>query len=168
MLVRVEIALFLVSTKNLGLTQKGGPEGRQFPDGVIILLGHCQGGHHLVPYLLLFFERANKIGRLCRLGWRQHKDSELRGYVLVGKRKLVGDVDNIASYTILHNSMNLLRRGPLGSSVVNEVCFIGEEAKGHACRYFKTMEESINPAFYAWVIIECVAVDVAKFRGIPL
>ena len=30
------------------------------------------------------------------------------------------------------------------------------------------MEESINLAFHAWVIIECIAVKVAEFRGVSL
>lgn len=54
--------------------------------------------------------------------------------------------------------MNVLRRGSSGLSVVKRVCLIGEQAKGHACRDFKTMGEGIYPAFYAWVVIERIAV----------
>ena len=166
--VRVKTALFLVLAKSLGLTQKGGLEGQQSLDRVVILLGRCRDSHHLVPYLLPFFKRTNKIGHLCRLGWWRHKDSGLRGYALVGKRKLVGDVDNVVSYTVPHNSTNVLRRGLSSLSIVKGVRLIGEKAKGHACRHLKTMRESINPVFHAWVVIERIAVKVAKFRGVPL
>ena len=39
--------------------------------------------------------------------------------------------------------------------------------KGHAYWYFETMKEYINPALYARVIIECIAVKAAELRGIP-
>ena len=67
-----------------------------------------------------------------------------------------------------HDSTNILCRGSPGSSVLERVGLIGEEAKGHARRHFKTSGESINPAFHAWVVIKRVAVEVAEFRGIPL
>ena len=88
-------------------------------------MGSGQGGHHLVPHLLFLFERANKISYLCRLGWRQHKDSELRGYALVGEGKLIGDVDNIASYAVLYDSANVLGGRLSSTSVVKGVCFVG-------------------------------------------
>lgn len=127
-----------------------------------------QGDHHLVPHLLFFFKRANKIGRLCGLGWQQHKDSELQCYALVSKRKLVNNVDNVVSYTVLHNSTNVLCSGPLGSNVVKEIRLIGKEAKGHAYKYLKIIKKSINPTLHAWVVIKRIAVKIAEFRDVPL
>lgn len=69
---------------------------------------------------------------------------------------------------MLHHSTNVLRKGPSGLSVVEKVRFISEKAKDHTCEYFKTMKKSINPVFYAWVVIERVAVNVAEFRGVSL
>lgn len=87
---------------------------------------------------------------------------------MVGKRQLIGNVDNVASYPVSHNSTNVPRRGSSGSSVVEKVCLIGEQAKSHARREFKTMREDINPALHARVIIERVAVEVAELRDVPL
>ncbi len=67
-----------------------------------------------------------------------------------------------------HNSTNVLRRGSLGSSVVERVCLIGEQATGHACKDLKTMGEGINPALYARVVIERVVIEVAELRGVSL
>lgn len=69
---------------------------------------------------------------------------------------------------MLYNSTNVFCKGLPGLSVVKKIGLVGEEAKGHACRHLKTMGESINSAFHAWVIIKRVAVKVAKFRGVPL
>lgn len=87
---------------------------------------------------------------------------------MIGKRKLIGNVDDVASYTVSHNGTNVLHRGMSGSSIVDGVHFIGEETKGHIYRYLKTIEECINPAFYAQIVIERIAVKVAEFRGVPL
>lgn len=87
---------------------------------------------------------------------------------MVGKKKLVNNVNNIASYTVLYNSANILCRGPSGSSVIKRVRLICEETKGHACRYLKTMKESINLAFHAKVIVEGMAVEVAELKDVSL
>lgn len=113
------------------------------------MLGCYWSGHYLVPYLLLFYEHINKIGWPRQIGWRQHKDSKLQGYASVGKRKLVGNVDNVASYIMAHNSINVLCKESLSLSVIEGVRLIGEEAKGHARRHLKMIRESINPTFYA-------------------
>lgn len=81
---------------------------------------------------------------------------------MVGKRKLIGNVNNVAFSTILHDGIKVLRRRLSGSSLIERIYLICEEAKGHACRYFKTIEEGINPALYTWVIIECIAVEVIE------
>lgn len=84
------------------------------------------------------------------------------------QKKLIGNVDDIAPYTMFHNSINILCRGLLGLSVVNGVRFFSQKAKGNACRYLETMEESINSAFYVWVVIKRVIVEVAKLKDVPL
>lgn len=86
----------------------------------------------------------------------------------MGKKKLVGNVDDVIFYTILHNSTNVFCRRLLDLNVVKKVCLISEEVKSYAYRYLKTIEKSINPAFYTWVVIKRVAVKVTKFRGISL
>ena len=93
-----------------------------------------------MPDLLFLVERANEIGCLRGLGRGRDKNSKLRRQASVGKRQLIGDVDDVGSYTVLHNSTYVLRRGPPGSSVVENICLIGEEAKGHARRDLETME----------------------------
>lgn len=87
---------------------------------------------------------------------------------MVGKRELIGVVDDVPSYTVLHNSKNVLCRGSSGSNVVKGVGFIGKEVKGYVHRYFKMMRKCIDPALHAWVVIERIVVEVAKFRGISL
>lgn len=84
---------------------------------------------------------------------------------MVSKRNLVGNVDNIAPYTMLYNSTNILCKRLLGLKVVKKIGLIGEKAKNHACKHFKIMRESINPAFYTWIVIKRIAVKVAEFRG---
>ena len=61
-----------------------------------------------MPDLLLLFECANEISHLCQLSWRQHEDSELWGYASVGEGKLIGNVDDVASYAVPHDSANVL------------------------------------------------------------
>lgn len=87
---------------------------------------------------------------------------------MAGKKKLVGDVNNVASNIVPHNSTNVLRMGPSGSNVIERVHFIGKKTKSYARSYFKTMRKSINPIFHTWVVIKCVAVKVDKFGGISL
>lgn len=87
---------------------------------------------------------------------------------MAGKRELIGNVNNVTSYTMSHNSTNILHREPLGSSVVEGVCFISKKAKGHTCRYLKTIGESINSTFHAWVVIERVVIEVAEFKNVSL
>lgn len=85
---------------------------------------------------------------------------------MVGKKELIGDVDNIAPYTIPHNNTNLLYRGLLSSSIIKRVDFISKEAKGYAYRYLKIMGESINPVFHIQGIMEYVTIKGAELKGI--
>lgn len=48
------------------------------------------------------------------------------------------------------------------------VLLVKKEAKLNACRYFKMMGEGVDPAFYARVIVEDIAVKVAELRAVPL
>lgn len=93
---------------------------------------------------------------------------KLWGYALVGKRKSVGNVNDVASYTVPYNSANILRRGTSGLSVDERVRVIGDKAKSHACRYLKTMGERVDLAFYVRVVVESLAVKIAELRGVPL
>lgn len=81
---------------------------------------------------------------------------------------MISDIDDVASYTVLHNGTNVLRRGLSSSSIIEKVGFIGEKAKDHTYRYFKIIGECINPALYAWIIIERVTVEIAGFRDVLL
>ena len=81
---------------------------------------------------------------------------------------MIDDVNDVASYTVLHDSADVLHKGLSGLSVIESVSFIREKTKGHACRYLKTTEEDIHPAFHARVVIERVAVEVAELGCIPL
>ena len=81
---------------------------------------------------------------------------------MVGKRQLIGNIDNIASYTVLHDSADVLRRGLLGPNIIKRVSLIHEETKNYAHRHLKTMGEDINLAFHARVVIERVAIEVAE------
>lgn len=65
---------------------------------------------------------------------------------------------------MLHNSTHVLCRRPSGLNVVKSVGFIGQEAKGYIRRQLKTMEQSINPALHAWVVVERIAVKVTELR----
>lgn len=65
-----------------------------------------------------------------------------------------------------HNGINILRRRWSGSSVVERVYLIGEKTKSYAQIYLKTIGESINLAFYAWIVIQYIIVKVTKFRSI--
>lgn len=87
---------------------------------------------------------------------------------MVGKRQLIGNVNDIISYTVSYNSTHVLCRWSSGLSIVKCVSLIGKEPKGHAHRNLKIMGKSINLAFHAGVIIERVAVKVAELRGVLL
>lgn len=75
---------------------------------------------------------------------------------------MIANVNNVTSYTILHNSGIILRKGTSGLNFIKKVYLIREKAKGKARRYFKTMREDIYLAFHAPVVIESVVVEVAE------
>lgn len=77
---------------------------------------------------------------------------------------MINDVDNITSYAMSHNSADVLRRRSSSLSVIESIGLIHEEIEGHAHRHLEMMEEGINPAFNAWLVIECVAVEIAELR----
>ena len=97
-----------------------------------------------MPDFLFFFERANEVRCFRQLdrGWDEY--SELRGQALVGKRQLIGNIDNVASYTVSHDSANVLRKGLSGLNVIERVSLIREKTKWHAHKHLKTMGEGIN------------------------
>lgn len=73
---------------------------------------------------------------------------------MVGERRLIDDIDNIESYIVLYDSVDVLRRLLLDLNVIKRVNLIYKEIKGHTCRYLKTMGEDINLTFHARVVIE--------------
>lgn len=81
---------------------------------------------------------------------------------------MIGDVNDVASYTVSHDSADVLCRGSSGPSVIKSVSLIRKETKGHARRYLKTTGEGINLAFHAQVVIEHVAIEVAELKCVPL
>ena len=115
-----------------------------------------------MPHFLLFFEYANEVRCLRQLGGGGDKYSELWGSTSIGKRELIDDFDDVVSYTVLHNSANVLCGWSSSLNVIERVYLIREEAKGNARRYLKTMGEGINPAFHARVVIERVTVEGAE------
>lgn len=87
---------------------------------------------------------------------------------MVGERQLIGIINDIVFYTVLYDSADILRRRSLGSNVIERVNLIRDKTKDHTCRYFKMMRKGVNPVFYTWVVIEHIAVKVAKLECIPL
>lgn len=81
---------------------------------------------------------------------------------------MICDIDNIASYVVPHDSANVLGEGSLRTSIIKRVCLVGQKVKGNARWYFEAMEEGVDPAFHARVVVESIAVKIAKLRGIPL
>lgn len=53
-------------------------------------------------------------------------------------------------------------------SVLERVIFICPEAKSNTSWHLETMGEFVNPTLYAQVVVEGIAVKVAKFRDVPL
>lgn len=126
------------------------------------------GGHYLKSQLLLLVKSIYKIGCLCEFGRKCDKNLQLWGQDFVDKRKLICDVDNIASYAVVHDSANILGRGSSSTSIVERVYFVGNEAKGNACWYFKTIKEGSDLAFNARVVVWGIAVEVVELRDVPL
>lgn len=53
-------------------------------------------------------------------------------------------------------------------SVLKKICLIGQKVKGNACQYFEVVREDVNLALYAQVVVEDIAVEITKLRGVPL
>ena len=81
---------------------------------------------------------------------------------------MIGDINNVASYTMSNDSADVLCRGLSSPSVIERVSLICEETKDHARRYFKIMGEGVNPVFYAQIVIEHVTVGVVELGCISL
>ena len=81
---------------------------------------------------------------------------------------MIGNVNNVPSYTVLHNRSNVLCIRLSGFRVVKRICLMGKVVKGYICRYFKLMEEFIYSILDAWVVDKGITVKVVKLRGIPL
>lgn len=56
----------------------------------------------------------------------------------------------------------------MNSNVFEQITLIYQEVNNNAYWYLKTIRKCINLAFYAQVVVEGIAVKVAKFRDVPL
>lgn len=61
---------------------------------------------------------------------------------------LINNINYVASYTILHNSMHILNKKLPRLSVIEEVSFISQKTKCNTCWLLQTIEKYINPVFY--------------------
>ncbi len=82
---------------------------------------------------------------------------------MVGNIELIGNINNISSYIVLRNGINVWCKGLLRLTIIMKECLIGEKVKGYAYRYLKIMKECINPTLYAWVVVKGITVKVPKF-----
>lgn len=97
--------------------------------------------------------------------WQKLGALELGSY---RQKKLICDVNNIASHAILHNSSNVLV-GELSSiKVVKKVRFVDQEAKDNTCWYFETVKKGVDLAFFAQFVVEGIAVKIVEFRDVSL
>lgn len=155
-----------MSKKSLWLTTKSGLKIWGLLHNVEVLIQDSQKSHYFMPNLLLLFKCTNKIGRLCRLGKKCNKNSQLWDNCLVTKKQLIGDMSNIAAYFITYNGLNLLSWMLFSLSVVKKVGFICQKAKSNACWYFEVVKKSIDPTFYFRVIIQYISVKIAWLQDI--
>lgn len=112
-----------------------------------------QSGYHLVTHLMFLFKGAYEIRFSHRFGRKRDKNSELWDQASIGEGMLISGVEDVASYAVLHDSMNVLGGRSSSTSVIEGVYLVGSEVKSNACWYFKAMEEGVNPAFHAWNVI---------------
>lgn len=127
-----------------------------------------RGAHHLVPYFLFFLEVTDKMSRPAGFCCWENKDPQLWRNAAVSKEKLVDHVNKIAAYTITHDCSQVLGWRTTSLSVLERVIFICQEAKSNASWHLETMGEFVNPTLYAPVVVEGIAVKVAKFRDVLL
>lgn len=132
-----------------------------------ITLEYDQKGYYIMLDFLLLFEYLNKIRCLFQFVRGQYKNSKFWSKSPVGKENLIGHINDIVSYAILYNSIYVLNKKLLRLNVIERVSFVSEEVKCNAGRHFETLEKCIHLALYTWIIIELVAIKVAKFRSIP-
>lgn len=65
-----------------------------------------------------------------------------------------------------HNSTYILGGGLSSTNVTGGVCFVSQEAKGNARWYLEAMREGIDPVFHATVVVEAIAIKIAKLIGV--
>ena len=121
-----------------------------------------------MPNFLFFLEVTDEVGGSSGFCWWRDKDSKLRGNTAISEEELIGDLNDVAAYTVPHDCPHVLVWRTASSSVLEQVSLVREEVESHACRYLETMEESIDPALHSRVVVEGVAVKVAELQGVPL
>ena len=115
-----------------------------------------------MPNFLFFLEGTDEVGGPSRFCWWRDKDSKLRGNTVISEGGLVGNIDNVAAYAVPHDCLHILGWRTANSSVLERVSLVRQKAESHACRYLETMGESVDPVFHLRVVVEGVAVKVAK------
>lgn len=133
---------------------------------IVILLKDYQGGYHFMSHLLFFFNCVYKISCLCWLDQGWYKNLKLQDEPSISKKKLICNVNYIASYAVSYNNIYILSRRLSSLSIIKRVSFISQKAKHNICWYFETMKKFINPAFDAQIAIQQIVIKVAKLRGI--
>lgn len=131
-------------------------------------MGSSQDGHYLVPYLLFFFKGTDEISHLGDFCWWGNKDPQLRRNAGISEGKLVDHVNDVAAYAMAYERSHVLSWRTTSLSILERVTFICQEAKSNASWYLETMEECVNLALYARVVVGGIAVKIAKFRDVPL
>lgn len=101
-----------------------------------------------MPNFFIFFKSTDEVRSFYCLSRGRDKISELWHYTTISKWKLIGDVNNIATYLIMHDCPHILGGGTLGLSIVKTVYLIYQKAKGNTCWYLKAIGKRINPILH--------------------
>lgn len=67
-----------------------------------------------------------------------------------------------------HDSINILDGDSSSMSVVEGVCFVGQEAKNNTCWHFEVIRKDVNLVFHIRVVVEGIVVKVTKLRDVLL
>lgn len=113
-----------------------------------------------------FFEDTDEISRSSGFCWWQNKEHKLWCNTAISKKELVGYVNNVVAYVVLHDSLYVLGWRTTSPSILKQVSPICQKAESHACRHLETRRECVDPALHCRIVIEGVAVKVTELRGV--
>lgn len=125
--------LGLKMRKCFWLTRKRGLKKWKPLHSIEILIWDCQKSYYFIPDLLFFFKYMNKISYFYQFSREYDKDSQLWNNILVSKKQLVGNINNIIVNLIIYNSSYVICKKLSSLSVVKEVGLICQKALGNAC-----------------------------------